>query len=55
MFVEIGLGFHAERRMGDVDLVIQAVRRDVEATIPGATVTIVATALRSEQEPHGVS
>lgn len=43
-FVEIGLGFHAERRMGDVEVVNQAVRRDVEAVIPGATVTVVATA-----------
>jgi ferrous-iron efflux pump FieF len=44
MFVEIGLGFHAERRMGDVDVVNQVVRRDVEAVIPGAKVTVVATA-----------
>ncbi|HEY2619673.1 MAG TPA: hypothetical protein VGI78_20195 [Acetobacteraceae bacterium] len=48
MFVEIGLGFDAERRMGDVDLVNQAVRREVEAVIPGATVTVVATAWRPE-------
>jgi cation diffusion facilitator family transporter len=45
-FVEIGLGFHEARRMGDVDLVNQAVRREVEAAIPGATVTVVATAWR---------
>ena len=32
-FVEIGLGFGAERRMGDVDLVSQAVRLEVEAVI----------------------
>ena len=44
-FVEIGLGFDAERRMGDVDLVSQAVRREVEAVIPGANVIVVATAL----------
>ena len=44
MFVEIGLGFNAERRMGDVDVVSEGVRRDVEAAIPGAKVTVVATA-----------
>lgn len=54
MFVEIGLGFHAERSMGDVDLVNQAVRREVEAVIPGATVTIVATAVRPDPELLGV-
>jgi len=43
-FVEIGLGFDAERRMGDVDLVSQAVRHEVEAVIPGANVIVVATA-----------
>jgi len=44
IFVEIGLGFHAERRMGDVDFVNQTVRREVEALIPGANVAVVATA-----------
>jgi cation diffusion facilitator family transporter len=44
VFVEIRLGFHADRRMGDVDLVNQAVRREVETLIPGADVTVVATA-----------
>lgn len=53
-FVEIGLGFHADRRMGDVDLINQAVRREVEAVIPGATVTVVATAWWPEPQPRGV-
>jgi cation diffusion facilitator family transporter len=44
MFVEIGLGFDAERRMGDVDLVNQTVRRELEALIPGASVIVVAAA-----------
>jgi cation diffusion facilitator family transporter len=44
-FVEIGLGFHEQRRIGECDFVNQAVRRDLEAVIPGAKVTVVATAV----------
>jgi cation diffusion facilitator family transporter len=55
MFVEIGLGFHAERRMGEVDSVSQSVRREVETLIPGASVTVVATAWRPDPLETGVS
>jgi divalent metal cation (Fe/Co/Zn/Cd) transporter len=48
-FVEIGLGYYADRHMGDVDAVNQAVMREVEALIPGAKVSVVATACPREQ------
>jgi len=44
VFVEIGLGYAANRSMGDVDSVNQAVMRDVEVMILGAKVSVIATA-----------
>jgi divalent metal cation (Fe/Co/Zn/Cd) transporter len=44
MFVDIGLGYEAQRSMGEVDKINQAITGELKALIPGAAVMITATA-----------
>lgn len=45
MFVDIGLGYQPQRSMGEVDRINQTVVRELTALIPGASVTVTATAI----------
>jgi cation diffusion facilitator family transporter len=45
MFVDIGLGYQPQRSMGEVDRINRTVVRELTALIPGAAVTITATAI----------
>ncbi len=44
MFVDIGLGYEAQRSMGEVDQINQAISGELKALIPGASVMITAVA-----------
>jgi divalent metal cation (Fe/Co/Zn/Cd) transporter len=44
MFVDIGLGYEAQRSMGEVDQINQAITGELKALIPGAQVMITAVA-----------
>ena len=44
MFVDIGLGYEAHRTMGEVDRINQTISEEIKALIPGASVTVTATA-----------
>jgi cation diffusion facilitator family transporter len=51
MFVEIGLGYEAHRTIGDVDRINQAISQDLTSLIPGAAVTILASACAAVEQP----
>ena len=44
-YIEIGLGFAADRRIGEIDTINQSLKEELEAQIPDAKVTVVALAL----------
>jgi cation diffusion facilitator family transporter len=44
MFVDIGLGYEAQRSMGEVDNINQAITEELKALIPGAAVMVTAVA-----------
>jgi cation diffusion facilitator family transporter len=44
MFVDIGLGYEAQRSMGEVDQINQAIIGELKALIPGAAVMVTAVA-----------
>jgi len=43
-YIEIGVGFSADRRIGEIDAINQSLKKELEAQIPGAKVTLVASA-----------
>ncbi len=43
-YIEIGVGFSADRRIGEIDAINQSLKKELEAQIPDAKVTIVASA-----------
>src|SRR5271165_692083 len=44
-YIEIGVGFSADRRIGEIDAINQSLKKELEAQIPDAKVTIVALAI----------
>ncbi len=44
-YIEIGVGFSADRRIGEIDAINQSLRKELEAQIPDAKVTLVALAV----------
>ncbi len=45
-YIEIGIGFSADRRIGEIDAINQSLKKELEAQIPDAKVTVVASAVR---------
>ena len=43
-YIEIGVGFSADRRIGEIDAISQSLKEELEAQIPDAKVTLVASA-----------
>src|SRR5208283_4950969 len=43
-YIEIGVGFSADRRIGEIDAINQSLKKELEAQIPDAKVTLVASA-----------
>ena len=50
MFIDIGLGYEAQRSIGEVDRINQVIAGELKALIPGAAVTITAVACASVAE-----
>ena len=48
-YIEIGVGFSADRRMGEIDAINQSLKKELEAQIPDARVTLVAVSVASER------
>ena len=43
-YIEIGVGFFADRRIGEIDAINQSLKKELEAQIPDAKVTLVSSA-----------
>ena len=50
-YVEIGLGFAADRRISEIDAFHQALKAELEAHLPDAQVTLVAVSVPSKHSP----
>ena len=40
-YIKIGVGFSADRRIGEIDAINQSLKKELEAQIPDAKVTLV--------------
>ena len=50
-YIEIGVGFSVDRRMGEIDAINQSLKKELEAHLPDARVTLVAVSVASERSP----
>src|SRR5271157_4741231 len=49
-YIEIGVGFAADRRMGEIDAINQSLKKELEERLPDARVTLVAVSV-TERSP----